>query len=720
MPAIPPLPSGHPSRVPKALLGFVPILGLLLTVWLRAGAHGPGGGHPPAPSAPNPLISAKPVTNLSLFVAELLIPPNATPASVSPEGFLVYEIRMRTNLHQFHPDLPAVPIWGYSHSPDLPGLSPGPTVQATGGVPVIVRWINELPDQYPDWIPADTRNHGVPNQDVRNVVHLHGGANRPLFDGHPTYWFRPGVTTNYLYDNIDLSHDADGETLWYHDHAIGVTANNVYAGLAGFYFLRNPAFDAAMRFPAGDFEVPLVFQDRDLQVDVHPPTLLSDLASTNARPWHYLPVVNGRVAPYFEVEPRRYRFRILNGCNFRTIGLVLQTSTDTSPPVQTNVPLHQIGTDDGFLPAPVVIPAADGSLPTLRLMPGARADVIVDFTDWNGSTNIVLANDVEPGSFAAPPGEPLNVLGGAFLQFRVVKPLSEPDTSRIPDVIHENPLTAEDLANRSVRTRRITLDIRPEQPAPGMKFDTDHHLFAILNMMNFDEPVTENPRAGDVETWEFLNLTGVAHPMHVHLLDFLVLNRTRFRDFKGSDPTYVPGGVANYILDRRNGTLKDLSAYLDATPSGTRPPQANETGPKDVVHAAPWTVTRVVMQWPTNEIFFGPYVYHCHILDHEDNDMMRPLELRPPLPPDTLWTGLDLLDGTVSIEVGTRTGVTYDVQASDDLVAWQSIGRQAGTGMTFHLTDPEAYIRGHAASPGAPPHAGTGAPFRFYRATITP
>lgn len=653
----------------------------------------------------NPLVSAMPVTNVSLFVTELTIPSNAVPTSVSSEGYLVYEIRMRTNLNQFHPDLPAVPIWGYSDSPDRPGSSPGPTIQATNNVPVIVRWIDELPDQYPDWIPADTQNHGVENQDVRNVVHLHGGANRPLFDGNPTYWFRPGVTTNYLYDNIDLSPGADGETLWYHDHAVGVTANNVYAGLAGMYILRNPEFEHDLNLPSGPYEVPLVFQDRDIQVEFDPPTLLSDAVSTNVVPWHYLPVVNGRIAPYFEVEPRRYRFRILNGCGFRTIGLVLQTQTMDSPSVQTNVPLYQIGTDDGFLAAPVQIPPADPNafLPALRLMPGERADVIVDFTDWDGYTNIVVANSFAPGSFGVPPSAPVNVVGGAFLQFRVVKPLSGTDTSTLPAVIHTNSPTAQDLASEAVRTRQITLDLANEKPAPGLIFNQDHHLFAVLNLMTFDDPVTENPRAGDIEIWEFINLTGESHPMHVHLLDFLVLNRTRFRDFNGQDPSYVPGGVANYILDREAGQLKDLSAYLDSSPSGTRPPQINELGPKDVVHAAPGSVTRIVMRWPTNELFFGPYVYHCHILDHEDNDMMRPIEVRPPLSPDTLWISYDVLQQAFSVEVGTQPGVTYDVQASSDLASWQSLTNQSGTGMTLYLSDPD-----------------TDTPIRFYRALASP
>ncbi len=687
-------------------------------------SHGQGHGHGGPAAAPTSMTNAVPVTNLSLFVQPMSVPANALPARVAADGLLVYEMRMRTNLHRFHPDLDPVPVWGYSDSPDRPGASPGPTLQATNDIPIHVQWINELPPTYPDWIPADTRNHGITNQDVYNVVHLHGAATRPRFDGHPTYRFRPGVATNYFYDNLDLAPRQDGETLWYHDHAIGVTANNVYAGLAGLYLLRNPGFEQQLGLPAGKFEVPLVFQDRDIQTNVPPATLLSDLASPNAVPWHYLPVVNGLVAPYFEVEPRRYRFRVLNGCSFRTLGLALVTETLTSPPAPTNVPIYQIGTEDGFLPSRVVIPSARPSpprnLPTLRLMPGERADLIVDFNGWQGH-HIVVTNDLQAGEAAAPPFEPANVVGNAFLQFRVADTVSSPDTTTdwsTNVVIHPDLPTAQQLAARAVTTRTITLDLRSELPDPGMNFARDHHLFALLNMTGFHGPVTELPRAGDVEIWQFVNLTGAPHPMHVHLLDFLVLDRRSFRGWTG-DAAVVPQGVADYIVDRQLGRLQALSTYLDLSTNGVRFVQPNERGPKDVVHAAPGAVTRIVMQWPTNEIFYGPYVYHCHILDHEDNDMMRPLELLPPLPKDSLLTTFDALEQAMSIQVGTRAaneagfGVRYEVQASSDLESWQSLTNAVGTGMTLYVTDPDA-------SAVDPAGAAIGAPHRFYRAIRYP
>lgn len=699
----------------------------LITLVLTGRAQNHGHGTRTTTQASLPMQGAQPVTNLSMFVWELQIPSNAVPTGVVSQygplvqgipigtntNTLVYEIRMRTNLHQFHPDLPAVPVWGYSDSPDRLGSSPGPTIQATNGMPLYVRWINELPDTYPDWIPAATVNHGVTNSDVYNVVHLHGGATRPAFDGHPTHRFRPGVTTNYYYDNIDLSAEGDGETLWYHDHALGLTANNVYAGLAGLYLLRNPGFEQSLQLPSGAYEIPLAFQDRDIQTNVPPATLLSDLASTNVHAWHHLPVVNGRVAPFLKVEPRRYRFRMLNGCSFRTIGLAL-VSDRPGPEGNPNVPMYQIGTEDGFLPNTVRIQRNDSkALPALRLMPGERADVIIDFTQWTNA-HIVVTNDFSAGSNAAPPKEPINVMGGAFLQFQVTSPLSGTDTSKLPMTIHTNFVTAQQLASSNVvTTRRITLDFAIEKPFPGLKFSQNTNLFAILNMMDFDERVTETPRAGDVEIWEFINLTQASHPMHVHLLDFLVLQRRSFLGFT-NDLSIVPAGVSNFISDRLlRGRPKDLTNYLDMSPQGVRFVQSNELGPKDVVHAAPGAVTSIVMRWPTNEVFFGPYVYHCHILDHEDNDMMRPFELRAPLPKHALFTEYDPLKGAVSIQLGTVAGMTHEVQASSDLFTWEPISRAVGTGLTLYLDDPAAYRNTSSAG-------NIGAPHRFYRAIASP
>lgn len=631
----------------------LPILLLATAVAVRAG-HSGHGGDPESPTA---------ITNFVPFVDALPIPPVAKPVGFS-DGTPVYEMPMVEVMHRFHRDLPEVPVWGYA------GMYPGPTLVALANQPIYVRWINLLPKEYPAWLPADTNNHGVHGNLVQNVVHLHGGANQPQFDGHPTNWFRPGEHRTYYYDNIDLS--GDHETLWYHDHAIGVTANNVYAGLTGFYLLRNPAVEDPLNLPKDAYDIPLAFQDRDIQTNTSPATLLS----VGVPPWHYLPVVNGKIAPYLEVEPRRYRFRILNGCGFRTLGLALLKDGDSYP-------MHQIATDDGFLPVPVRIALSNAPLPTLRMMPGERAEVVVDFSGLTNGTQLVFTNSFDTNSKAQQTSGPVNVVGGAFLQFRVQKKDPTPDTSQIPSVLVTNQVVAADLAKRAVRTRTITLDLANENPFPGLVFSRDPNLFASLNMRRFMDPVTETPRAGDVEIWQFVNLSSEAHPMHIHLLDFYVLDRTRF----GADNQQSANNASNYISDRLLGKLKPLASYVAGQ---TNPALANELGPKDVVRCAPLAVTRVVMEWPTQPQFRGPYVYHCHILDHEDNDMMRPLEVLDPLLPGQVQIGMDELTGQPEIQVGTALGTSYLVEQGDDL--GKLMARPGpdllGTGMTRYLTEP--------------------------------
>lgn len=662
----------------RLLLCLLPAaMALLLPSALGQGESGHGdGGTPTGPAAPE----GTPVTMLEPFVDPLPIPANAAPVG-RLDGAPLYEIRMEATKQKLHRDLPEMEVWGYGADPNSPVTYPGPTIQAVTNTPIYVRWINALPTTYPPWLPVHTHNHGAMEGEVHNVVHLHGGANRPAYDGHPTNWFRPGDSRLYYYENIDFG--GDGETLWYHDHAIGVTANNVYAGLAGFYLLRNPALEQELCLPSGPFEIPLVFQDRDVQTNLPVPSLLWDPRGSLMVAWFNLPVVNGKVMPYLNVEPRKYRFRILNGSLFRTIGLKLVRGN-------TDIPIHQIGTDDGFLPRPVPIPGERSGPragpPTLRLMPGERADVVVDFSAWAGARDLVFTNSFESNSVALPPDEPKSVVGGRFMQFRVAPFVSVPDTSKLPEVLDPAPTKATNLAAQAVLTRSIALDLRDESPYPGLAFDRDTNVFALLNLMHFDEPVTETPRGGDVEIWEFINLSPIAHPMHVHLLDFFVLNRQKFAN-TNSDPTLTPSGVVQYIAARQQGPPGPVSGYLSTNLTAL---QVNELGAKDVVHAAPWAVTRIVMRWPRydDNRFVGPYVYHCHILDHEDNDMMRPIEVLPPLTPGQTAMAPDLLLGGYSVQAGTAAGVSYRLEGTADLREWFPIQPFAGTGQTFYLQPP--------------------------------
>jgi FtsP/CotA-like multicopper oxidase with cupredoxin domain len=284
-----------PSSPPRTMLLLAALLGSLASLPAQTTGHFGTGHNPAAVIDPN-ACAPTPVGYLPPFVQPLQIPSNAVPARFTnnycvpvatnlcyTNALPVYDMPMTviTN-HQFHPLLPGVDVWGYA------GQYPGPTIQAEVNQPVLVNWINNLPTNYPPWLQADLTVH--PNdhygQMVRTVVHMHGAAVFPRYDGYPTNWYPSGVADQYFYLNLDLNED--GETMWYHDHAIGVTANNVYAGLAGFYFLRNTPWENAYAtngypLPSGKYEVPLVIQDRDIQTNCPPATLLN----ATVPPWHY-------------------------------------------------------------------------------------------------------------------------------------------------------------------------------------------------------------------------------------------------------------------------------------------------------------------------------------------------------------------------------------------------------------------------------------------------
>jgi spore coat protein A len=585
-----------------------------------------------------------PITTLEKYVDPLPIPSVAIPSATN-NGVSHYEISMLKLMHQFHRDLTPVEVWGYN------GKYPGPTIEVTTNDPVEVNWSNSLPDQYPAWLPANPAIDGVVNQDVRSVVHLHGGMTPPESDGFPMAWYRPGKSLLDHYPNI--GHD-DGAILWYHDHAMGVTENNVYAGLAGFYLIRNLALDAALNLPSGPYEIPLLIQDRDIQTNSSPASLVF-----LGVPWRALPVVNGKVWPYLNVEPRRYRFRVLNGCTFRVVNLGLSSGQ----------PIIQIGTDSGLLQAPVL-------LQNLRLAPAERADVILDFTAYAGQSNIVLTNDFPVPDATSHLTE--------FMQFRVAAKTTTPDTSSIPAVITTNHVPAATLALQSVQDRIVTIDLCfPDGTGQceylGGPFATNHNITALLGLHYFSDPVTETPHLDDVETWSFVNLSSDPHPMHIHLIDFKVLDRTPISS----------SNIDRYITDRREGHLQSIATYLDLDHRVSADP--NEDGPKDVVYVGPYSVTRVVMKW---EGYVGQYVYHCHILDHEDNEMMRPMEVLPARAQSILLPGqlalryIDTPGVSALFQLGTSNGQPYRVQTSSDLSTWRTTTSFFGSQNPFYFSIP--------------------------------
>ena len=537
-----------------------------------------------AMASPVPVRSS---VKLTPYVDSLPIPPVVRPSGQPEE---IVEIQMQQFQQKVHRDLPPTTVWGYN------GSWPGPTIEAQSGQALNVNWVSKLPTAH--LFPVDHSIHGAESTlpEVRNVAHLHGACTLPDDDGYPEAWFTAhgvhGEKFNprpSLYPNCQPS-----TTLWYHDHALGITRLNVYAGLAGFYLIRDET-EKALNLPQGEFEIPVMLQDRLFHHDgslyypkvvngpkEHPLWIQEFFGDYNC--------VNGKVAPFLEVEPRRYRFRFLNAANSRFYHLRLFNSdaVGTITSRSFDVPsFQQIGTDGGLLPAPL-------ELHYLLLGPAERFDVVIDFSSWEGKC-FSLINDA-PAPYT---------MGGQYLAedvmlFKVTKPLSGKDASTLPETL----VPFEPLNPTYATRERLLLISERERPSDG------YVIIGLLGNARWHEPITEDPKAGSTEIWTFINVTGDVHPLHVHLVQFQVLNRQTF-----DVPTY-----------QQTGKLVFTGRPM-APESNERPAR------KDTVKSYPGYVTRIIMRFdlphgapvtPGQEFL---YVWHCHILEHEDNEMMRPYKV---------------------------------------------------------------------------------------------
>ena len=356
--------------------------------------------------------------SLETYVDPLPVPPIIRPAA---HGGVV-EVRMRPFRHKVHRDLAPATLWGYN------GMWPGPTFEVRRGQPLAVKWANALPTKH--FLPIDTTIHGAESTlpKVRTVTHVHGAQVLPESDGYPDAWFTADGKTgpDYVSNTSRYPNDQPATLLWYHDHAIGITRLNVYAGLAGFYVIRDDEEDA-LHLPSGPYEIPLMIQDRKFNPDG---SLLYPTAHNGTHPvwiqefFGETICVNGKASPYLEVEPRKYRFRIVNGSNSRVYHLRLAPTDKAGiPSGKTDAPpFHQIGTDGGLLPVPV-------TLRFLLLSPGERFDIIVDFSEHKGG-NFGLLNDAP-----APYTRGGEMVPAEVMLFKVVKPLAGKDTSSLPETL---------------------------------------------------------------------------------------------------------------------------------------------------------------------------------------------------------------------------------------------------------------------------------------------
>ncbi|CAL4951207.1 unnamed protein product [Urochloa decumbens] len=512
---------------------------------------------------------------------------------------------------KFHRDLPATTVFAFGTSAET-ATFPGPTIEALQGVPLRVTWENHLPDRHIlPWDPtvpvAIPRAGGVPT-----VVHLHGGVHPPQSDGHANAWFTAGfrergptwTTPTYAYPNAQ----SPGGVLWYHDHALGLTRANLLAGLLGAYVIRNPAAEAPLGLPAGDtLDRVLVLADRSFYPDgslymnstgdnpgVHPqwqPEYFGAAVTVNGKAWPFLPVAR-----------RRHRFRILNASNARFFNLSLSNG----------LPFLVVASDASYLPRPVPV--------THLLVAVAEAfDVVVDFSAVSAEAAVELEL-VNTAPYPYPDGDAPGHLTGKVMKFVVAPPSRVPadggDRSRVVPAarLPEYVKVGEEEA---VKKRYIVM-YEYEDETTG----SPTHLY--INGKRPEDPATETPAAGTTEVWEVINLTQDNHPLHLHLAAFQAV---RARGLVGVEEFRRCMGRLNDAA--RCGVGRHAVGEEVAVPE-------HERTWKNVVKIAPGFVTTVVVKfmmvdtgrnYPFDATAEPGYVYHCHILDHEDNAMIRPLKL---------------------------------------------------------------------------------------------
>jgi FtsP/CotA-like multicopper oxidase with cupredoxin domain len=566
-------------------------------------------------------------TSLTKFKDGLRVPPILHPHQTDDQRYNL-RIQMRPAQVQLHSELPPSEVWTYE------GLLPGPTIEVSRGQHVQVEWINAIPEDEPYPITAVTARDGSQNEPGRSgrpanqtvatlppwtVVHLHGGRTAAVSDG----WTENACLSGQ-FTTSDYANDQQATLLWYHDHAMGITRFNVYAGLAGLYIIRD-AEEEALHLPAGPYEIPLLFQDRNLETAPDGSLtgrLLHKVEDDTMEFFGPFTLVNGTIWPHLPVEARQYRLRLLNGSNARIYRLVLLD--ESGSPVHEQI--KQIGTDGGLLGQPVEIPR-DG----LLLAPAERADLIVDFRALQGQ-RLTLVNtagapfDNSPAT--QPPGtpDPENRLPHPeVMEFRVSsQPVDDPfvlptalsssyrrlEHDRLPPV-HQHRVVAMVEYPAGMLTFHELAEVPDGDAAAGEALITvaDEQGKTVRYRTiakQFEDTVNWFVAYGSTEVWNILNLTEDTHPFHVHLVQFQALGRDLYNK-DGFHPE--TGATTAPISFQGHGTL-----------------DANELGWKDTVRVNPGEMVSIAA---TFDGFTGRYMYHCHILEHEDHDMMRPFIVMP-------------------------------------------------------------------------------------------
>ena len=479
-----------------------------------------------SPCSPNPCS-----VTLTPFLDALPIPALATPISGSPGGTAEYTMSVREITQQLHSQLPPTRVWGYGSG--LTGASyPGPTILASSGNPVTVNWVNDLRDAQGNlrtthYLPVDMCLKGPDTEGptARVVTHLHGGHVPASSDGYPEWTLLPGEQTTYVYPNTQ-----GAGTLWYHDHAMGITRLNVIMGLAGFYLLKDDV-ENALGLPSGQFEIGLAIQDRAFNPDgsiQYPAAWMEHFFGDKI-------LVNGKVWPYLNVKKGKYRFRMLNGSTSRVYTLTLSNGA----------PFWVLGTDLGLLAKPL-------RRTTLTLTPGERMDVVIDFQPYGNGTEIILQNSA-PAPYPGSPG--VGVIPNV-MKF-VVVPGGGAHTAPLPATLRTvTPIPESEAA----QTRTLEL-YKVADECTGQRWS--------INGLRWDD-ITEHPALGTTEIWRWVNRSGFVHPMHMHLVQFQVLDRQPFEIVNGQVQVTgppVPPDSSFSNSPRRSSTRARTSRRARATRS---------------------------------------------------------------------------------------------------------------------------------------------------------
>jgi len=562
----------------------------------------------------------------------------------------------------------STPMWGYG-SRKRNVSWPGNTIETFTNRKVKIKWKNKLIKRgrvLPHLLPVDDSFHWaygihgykqytIEKNGVPLVPHVHGAHVHTNSDGNPEYFFSPNwrikgprwVHKQYKYDNSQ-----EAGCLWYHDHSLGLTRLNVYAGLVGFYIIRDHEdtgrHNNPLNLPAEQYELAYAIQDKMFKAngqlffpskpgdpaydgfingegavlppDKFPnggPTILPEFFGDHM-------VVNGKIWPKTNVEPRNYRMRLLNGCDSRFLAIRFRvaSSNNATDLVGASRPLAftVIGGDQGLASnATRVI--------SLLLNPASRADIVVDFSDVPFGSRIIMENIAGDAPFDGTlttdtDFDPENLFPNRqtdrIMAFDVNKRLSRIPDNFVPNVIDHY----QGNQNTVDKVRKLALfegrdEFNRLQPMLGVAEPTvDVEGNMVNGATTWHMPITENPALDSTEIWEIYNSTVDAHPVHVHLVNFEILNREKFTATKVMKDMVQHNGAIG-----KGFYLENISI----TPGTLKPALDEEKAPLDMVTCYPGEVTRIKMTFDRA----GRYVWHCHILSHEDHDMMRPYHVGP-------------------------------------------------------------------------------------------